>query len=92
MTAGGPIPDKKAATALGAALRKGGYSEDAVLELLGPASQDSPIRQRPQGLVSMASWEVGDLDVAVRPARGAGFTVSDPAAGPGAGCRSCDPR
>jgi catechol 2,3-dioxygenase-like lactoylglutathione lyase family enzyme len=28
---------------------------DAVLELLGPASPDSPLRQRPPGLVSMAS-------------------------------------
>jgi catechol 2,3-dioxygenase-like lactoylglutathione lyase family enzyme len=54
---------------------------DAVLELLGPASPDSPLRQRPPGLVSMASWEVPDLDAAVRQARAAGFTVPDPAAG-----------
>jgi catechol 2,3-dioxygenase-like lactoylglutathione lyase family enzyme len=60
---------------------------DAVLELLGPASPDSPIRQRPPGLVSMASWEVDDLDEAVRQAREAGFTSSDPAAGPLPGTR-----
>jgi catechol 2,3-dioxygenase-like lactoylglutathione lyase family enzyme len=55
---------------------------DAVLELLGPASPESPLSQRPPGLVSMASWEVSDLDGAVRQARAAGFTVADPAAGP----------
>jgi catechol 2,3-dioxygenase-like lactoylglutathione lyase family enzyme len=54
---------------------------DAVLELLGPASPDSPLRQRPPGLVSMASWEVLDLDASVRQARAAGFTVPDPAPG-----------
>ncbi len=54
---------------------------DAVLELLGPASPDSPIAKRPPGLVSMASWEVDDLDDAVRQAREAGFTVPDPAEG-----------
>jgi catechol 2,3-dioxygenase-like lactoylglutathione lyase family enzyme len=54
---------------------------DAVLELLGPESQDSPIWKRPAGLVSMASWEVDDLDAAVAHARAAGFTVPDPAPG-----------
>ena len=54
---------------------------DAVLELLGPASADSPLRQRPPGLISMASWEVADLDAAAEQARHAGFTVSDPAPG-----------
>ncbi len=54
---------------------------DAVLELLGPASPDSPLWQRPPGLVSMASWEVADLDPAVRRAREAGFTAPDPAPG-----------
>jgi hypothetical protein len=54
---------------------------DAVLELLGPASADSPIWKRPPGLVSMASWEVADLDDAVGRARGAGFPVPDPAPG-----------
>lgn len=55
---------------------------DAVLELLGPASPDSPLRQRPTGLVSMMSCEVADLDAAVAQARAAGFTVADPAPGP----------
>jgi hypothetical protein len=54
---------------------------DAVLELLGPASPASPIWKRPVGLVSMASWEVSDLDDAVRRAREAGFTVPDPVEG-----------
>jgi catechol 2,3-dioxygenase-like lactoylglutathione lyase family enzyme len=54
---------------------------DAVLELLGPAAADSPLWQRPPGLVSMSSWEVTDLGGAVRQARVAGFTVPDPAAG-----------
>jgi hypothetical protein len=35
----------------------------------------------------MASWEVDDLDSAVRRARGAGFTVADPAPGPLPGTR-----
>lgn len=55
---------------------------DGVLELLGAASADSPIRQRPAGLISMASWQVVDLDAAVAQARAAGFTASDPAPGP----------
>src|SRR6266700_938018 len=51
MTAGGPIPDKKAATALGAALRKARYSEDTVLELLGDEAyshdrDDLPVDER----------------------------------------------
>jgi hypothetical protein len=35
---------------------------DAVLELLGPASAESPIWKRQPGLVGMASWEVAGLD------------------------------
>jgi hypothetical protein len=54
---------------------------DAVIELLGPTSPDSPICKRPPGLVSMASWQVDDLNAAVRQAREAGFTVPDPAEG-----------
>ena len=54
---------------------------DAILELLGDPSQAGPLRSRPFGLVSMASWEVGDLDDAVARARAAGFTASDPAVG-----------
>jgi hypothetical protein len=60
---------------------------DAVLELLGPRSADSPLWKRPAGLVSMASWEVGELDVAVTQARGAGFMISEPAPGPLPGTR-----
>jgi catechol 2,3-dioxygenase-like lactoylglutathione lyase family enzyme len=60
---------------------------DAVLELLGSASPDSPIGKRPPGLVGMASWEVDDLDAAVRQAREAGFTISDAAPGPLPGTR-----
>jgi catechol 2,3-dioxygenase-like lactoylglutathione lyase family enzyme len=60
---------------------------DAVLELLGAASPDSPLCKRPPGLVSMASWEVDDLDRAVRQAREAGFAVPDPAPGPLPGTR-----
>ena len=54
---------------------------DAIIELLGPASPDSPIHKRPPGLVSMAAWEVTDLAAAVAQARAAGFTVPDPATG-----------
>ena len=60
---------------------------DAVLELLGPASQDSPIWKRPPGLASMVSWEVGNLDAVVGQARTAGFTVSDSTIGPLPGTR-----
>ncbi|MFO0808732.1 MAG: VOC family protein [Gemmataceae bacterium] len=54
---------------------------DAIFELLGPNGEDSPIRKRSPGLISMASWEVDDLDAVVAQARAAGFTPSDPAAG-----------
>jgi catechol 2,3-dioxygenase-like lactoylglutathione lyase family enzyme len=60
---------------------------DAVLELLGAASPDSPIYQRVPGPVRMASWEVPDVDHAVALARQAGFTPSDPAPGPLPGTR-----
>lgn len=60
---------------------------DAVLELLAGASPDSPLHQRPPGLVSMASWEVADLPAAVAHARAAGFPVPDPAPGPLPGTR-----
>jgi hypothetical protein len=52
-----------------------------MLELLGPASPDSPLHQRPPGLVSMAGYQVDDLDAVVRQARVAGFHPSDPATG-----------
>jgi hypothetical protein len=50
---------------------------DAVMELLEPASADSPIDRRPPGLVSMVAWEVDNLSVAVHQARTSGFTVPD---------------
>jgi catechol 2,3-dioxygenase-like lactoylglutathione lyase family enzyme len=60
---------------------------DAVLELLGPASEGSPLWKRPPGLVNMASWEVNGLERAVRLAREAGHAVPDPAPGPLPGTR-----
>jgi catechol 2,3-dioxygenase-like lactoylglutathione lyase family enzyme len=54
---------------------------DAIIELLGPATPDSPLAQRPPGLVSMAAFEVTDMGAAVAQARAAGFTVADPAPG-----------
>jgi catechol 2,3-dioxygenase-like lactoylglutathione lyase family enzyme len=54
---------------------------DAIVELLGPESPDSPLASRPPGLSSMAAWEVADLDAAVALARERGFTPSDPAEG-----------
>jgi len=50
---------------------------DAILELLGPSSPDSPIRQRPPGLGSSCSFEVPDLEAAIAHARSRGFTVPD---------------
>lgn len=55
---------------------------DAILELLGPATPESPIAQRPPGLVSMIACEVDNLPAAVEMARAAGFSPSEP--GPGA--------
>lgn len=54
---------------------------DAILELLGDPTTSGPLRQRPPGLISMASWEVDDLEGVVTLARAAGFTVSDPVVG-----------
>jgi catechol 2,3-dioxygenase-like lactoylglutathione lyase family enzyme len=54
---------------------------DAMFELLGPATPDSPIRQRPPGLSSMCSFEVDDLSSVVEQARAAGFEVPDPRVG-----------
>ena len=50
---------------------------DAMFELLGPATPDSPIRQRPPGLNSMCSFEVPDLDATIAHARAAGFEMAD---------------
>src|SRR6266567_4154340 len=51
MTASGPIPDPKAAAALGAALRRARYSEETILELLGEEAyshdrDDLPVDER----------------------------------------------
>jgi catechol 2,3-dioxygenase-like lactoylglutathione lyase family enzyme len=54
---------------------------DAVLELLAPATPDSPLARRPPGLISMASWEVADLSAVVSQVRTAGFESTDPAPG-----------
>lgn len=52
-----------------------------MLELLGAIDDKSPVWQRQQGLISMASWQVADLDAVVAQVRAAGFTVSDAAKG-----------
>ena len=61
--------------------------DDVVLELLAANSADSPIHQRPPGLVSLISWEVDDVKAASEQARSAGFSPSAPAAGPLPGSR-----
>jgi catechol 2,3-dioxygenase-like lactoylglutathione lyase family enzyme len=61
---------------------------DAIFELLGPATADSPMRQRPPGLISMVAMEVADLQAAVTQARAADFTAPDPAPGPLPGTRT----
>ena len=50
---------------------------DAILELLGPSSPDSPIRQRPPGLGSSCSFEVDDLEAVIAQVRADGFEVPD---------------
>ena len=50
---------------------------DAILELLGPSSPDSPIRQRSPGLSSSCSFEVDDLEAVIVQVRAAGFEVPD---------------
>jgi catechol 2,3-dioxygenase-like lactoylglutathione lyase family enzyme len=50
---------------------------DVIMELLGPTSAESPLLQRPAGLISMMAWEVPNLDAVVQQARQAGFTVPD---------------
>jgi catechol 2,3-dioxygenase-like lactoylglutathione lyase family enzyme len=55
---------------------------DAILELLGPTSPDSPMASRPPSLASVAAWEVdGRLDDAIMLARSRGFTCPDAEAG-----------
>jgi catechol 2,3-dioxygenase-like lactoylglutathione lyase family enzyme len=54
---------------------------DGVVELIGPDGPESPLAQRPAGLISMAAFEVADLAAAVAVVRGRGFTAADPAPG-----------
>ena len=54
---------------------------DAIIELLGAASADSPIHQRAPGLISMMALEVEDIAAAVAQARATGFSIPDPATG-----------
>ncbi len=54
---------------------------DAIFELIGPDSPESPVAGRPGGLISMTAFEVSDLDRAVALARERGFTLPDVAAG-----------
>jgi catechol 2,3-dioxygenase-like lactoylglutathione lyase family enzyme len=72
---------------MGAGLIRQMKMGDAILEIIGPATADSPLRQRPEGLISMCAFEVGDLDGAVTTLRGRGFTSSDPGPGPLPGTR-----
>lgn len=47
---------------------------DAMFELLGPSSPQSPIASRPAGLASVVAFEVENLDDAITQARRLGFT------------------
>jgi catechol 2,3-dioxygenase-like lactoylglutathione lyase family enzyme len=60
---------------------------DAIFELIGPAAPDSPIRDRPEGLISMCAFEVADLEASVALARSRGFPCGEPAPGPLPGTR-----
>jgi catechol 2,3-dioxygenase-like lactoylglutathione lyase family enzyme len=61
---------------------------DAIMELLGPATPESPIAQRPAGLASMVAFEVADLEAAVATAQAAGFTPTEPGTGALPGTRT----
>jgi catechol 2,3-dioxygenase-like lactoylglutathione lyase family enzyme len=61
---------------------------DAILELLAPATPDSPLTKRDPGLIGMASWEVADLSDVVAQVQKAGFEISDPAPGALPGTRT----
>lgn len=54
---------------------------DIVVELLAPATPDSPIASRPPGLASVVAYEVPVLDEAIAAARAARFTAPDGEAG-----------
>ncbi|HZQ38028.1 MAG TPA: VOC family protein [Dehalococcoidia bacterium] len=49
---------------------------DAMFELLGPTSPESPLAARPAGLASVVAFEVENLDGAITEARRRGFTPS----------------
>ncbi len=55
---------------------------DAIVELLGPDSPDSPLTRRPAGMANMCAFEVrGPLDEAIALARDRGFSPPEAAAG-----------
>jgi catechol 2,3-dioxygenase-like lactoylglutathione lyase family enzyme len=55
---------------------------DAVVELLSPVGESSPLAGRPAALLSVAAWEVaGDLAAAAALARERGFTCPPPEPG-----------
>ncbi len=55
---------------------------DAIVELLGPDSPESPMASRPPGMASMCAFEVtGPLDAALTLARERGFAPADARAG-----------
>ena len=60
---------------------------DAILELIAPTTEDSPMRARPAGLISMCAFEVANLDAAVDAVRERGFTCPGGAPGPLPGTR-----
>ncbi|OAI44004.1 hypothetical protein AYO38_10170 [bacterium SCGC AG-212-C10] len=64
----------------GATIRQLGAG-DVTVELIGPTGPDSRFGGRPMGLISVAAFEVADLDQAVAEARSRGFTVPDPEVG-----------
>lgn len=61
---------------------------DAMLELLGASSPESPLAGRPPGMASMAAFEVPDIDAAAAQARAAGFSASNPGTGALPGTRT----
>jgi catechol 2,3-dioxygenase-like lactoylglutathione lyase family enzyme len=60
---------------------------DAIFEVIGPATAESPLRQRPEGLISMCAFEVPNLANAVSVLVERGFTSSEPGPGPLPGTR-----
>jgi catechol 2,3-dioxygenase-like lactoylglutathione lyase family enzyme len=54
---------------------------DAIVELIGPETPESPVASRAGGLISMAAFEVDDVDAAAAIARGRGFNAAEAAVG-----------